>query len=181
MDIYVCPYTHLPIYLRSSKATVPDHVIKTIEHMNKTVQIQIWDTAGQDRFREPALSYYRGAVGVVLVYDVTEEKSFESLKYWIDRISANGESDAEIILVGNKIDMINQINVKQESAAELAKNHEIAYFQTSAKDSTNIDMAMKHLLTNIMNKEVLQEKIEFSANIRLGSTRPNNRQNSKCC
>jgi len=68
-----------------------DHVMKNIEHMNKTVKIQIWDTAGQDRFREPALQYYRGAVGIILVYDVTDKKSFENVDYWLNRIRENGD------------------------------------------------------------------------------------------
>ena len=158
-----------------------DHVKKNVEHLNKTVQIQIWDTAGQDRFREPALQYYRGAVGIVLVYDVTEAKSFEHVDYWINRIKENGESEGEIIMIGNKIDMINDINVDQEQAALLAKQHDIPYFQTSAKDATNIDMAIKNLLTNIIQNKKLEEKIDFKTNVRLGSTRPKKSKGEKCC
>lgn len=105
-----------------------DTVAKTIEHLNKTVQIQIWDTAGQDRFREPALSYYRGAVGIILVYDVSDPQSFQNLDYWIKRIQDNVDSEAEIILIGNKIDKINEVLVDQEQATLLAKNNDIAYF-----------------------------------------------------
>lgn len=88
-----------------------DHVAKNVEHLNKTVQVQIWDTAGQDRFREPALVYYRGAVGIILVYDVSEPQSFQNLDYWIKRVQEHVEKDAEIILIGNKIDKINEILV----------------------------------------------------------------------
>lgn len=89
-------------------------------------------------------------MGIVLVYDVTDRKSFENLNYWINRIKEKGESEAQIIMIGNKIDMINEILVDQEQATSLAKQHEIPYFQTSAKDATNIDMAIKTLLTNII-------------------------------
>ena len=88
-----------------------DHVAKNVEHLNKTVQVQIWDTAGQDRFREPALVYYRGAVGIILVYDVSEPQSFKNLDYWIKRMQEHVEKDAEIILIGNKIDKINEVLV----------------------------------------------------------------------
>ena len=63
-----------------------DFKIKTVEIDDKVVKLQIWDTAGQDRFREPALSYYRGAVGIILVYDVSDPQSFQNLDYWIKRI-----------------------------------------------------------------------------------------------
>ena len=88
-----------------------DHKIKNIEHMGKTVKIQIWDTAGQDRFRQLGESYYRGAAGIILVYDVTDIKSFENIDYWLNKIRTIGDIGSEMILCGNKIDMINEINV----------------------------------------------------------------------
>ena len=91
-----------------------DHKMKNIEHMQKSVRIQIWDTAGQDRFRYVGESYYRGAVGIILVYDVTDTKSYENIDYWLRKIKEIGDQDAEVILLGNKIDMINDINVDQE-------------------------------------------------------------------
>ena len=115
--------------------------------------------------------YYRGAVGIILVYDVSEPQSFQNLDYWIKRVQEHVEKDAEIILIGNKIDKINEILVDQENAAQLAQRSDIAYFQTSAKDSTNIEIAFKHLLTQIMNKEALREKIDYKANVRLHSTK----------
>ena len=73
--------------------------------------MQIWDTAGQERFREPALQYYQGAVGIALVYDVTDAKSYEHIEYWVQRVRQHCSADAEIIIIGNKIDMINDIVV----------------------------------------------------------------------
>ena len=67
-------------------------------------------------------------MGIILVYDVTDKKSFENLDYWLNRIKDNGEQDAEIILVGNKIEMINEIDVNQTEAADLAQKHKIQYF-----------------------------------------------------
>ena len=132
----------------------------------------MWDTAGQERFREPSLQYYRGAVGIILVYDVTEPRSFDNLAYWISRIRQNGDEAAEIILIGNKIDMINDILVDQEQAAQLAQQHNITYYQTSAKDATNLDIAFKNLLTLIIQNPALSEQIDFKNNIKIGLTRP---------
>ena len=80
-------------------------------HEGKNIKIEIWDTAGQERYRELALSYYKLAAGIVLCYDVTDPKSYENISYWLGKIHANGEVDTEIILLGNKIDMINDIAV----------------------------------------------------------------------
>lgn len=90
-------------------------------------------------------------MGIILVYDVTDSKSYENIDYWLKKIKEIGDQDAQLILLGNKIDMINEIHVDQEQAANLSKLHGIPYFQTSAKDATNLDMAIKQLLTNIMN------------------------------
>ena len=100
-----------------------DHVMKNIEHMNKSVKIQIWDTAGQDRFREPALQYYRGAVGIILVFDLTDEKSFANVDYWLNRIRENGDKGAELLLIGNKVDMINDFHVDRDGASKLAESY----------------------------------------------------------
>ena len=116
-----------------------DHKIKNIEHRGKGVKIEIWDTAGQERYRELALSYYKLAAGIVLVYDVTDPKSFENISYWLGKIQANGELDTEIILLGNKIDMMNDKQVDQEDAEKLANDNGIPYFEISAKDATNLD------------------------------------------
>lgn len=88
-----------------------DHKMKNIEHIGKSVKIQIWDTAGQDRYRQLALSYYKGAAGIILVYDVTDPISFQNISYWLGKIKENGDDQAEIILLGNKIDLINDIEV----------------------------------------------------------------------
>ena len=90
--------------------------------------MEIWDTAGQERYRELALSYYKLAAGIVLVYDVTDETSYENISYWLGKIQANGENDTEVILLGNKIDMINEKKVSETAAQKLAEERNIPYF-----------------------------------------------------
>ena len=87
----------------------------------------------------------------MLVYDVTDPKSFENISYWLGKIQANGELDTEIILLGNKIDMINDKQVKKEEAEKLASDNGIPYYEISAKDATNLDTAFKKLLDNVIN------------------------------
>lgn len=81
-----------------------DFKIRTIELDGKKIKLQIWDTAGQERFRTITTAYYRGAMGIMLVYDITNEKSFDNIKNWIRNIEENASADVEKMLLGNKCD-----------------------------------------------------------------------------
>lgn len=105
-----------------------DHKQKNIELMNHSVKMKIWDTAGQIRYRPLAHTYYKGAAGIVLVYDVTDHHSFANMSYWLDKIRENADPHSQIIMLGNKIDLINDIDVDQEGARKLAADHNIPYF-----------------------------------------------------
>lgn len=93
-----------------------DYKMKNIELGGKSVKIQIWDTAGQERYRTLTKAYYRGAAGIILVFDVTDPISFENVTYWLNKIKKHGDENAEILLLGNKIDLINDIAVQREEA-----------------------------------------------------------------
>lgn len=82
-----------------------DFKIRTIELDGKKIKLQIWDTAGQERFRTITTAYYRGAMGIMLVYDITQEKSFENIKNWIRNIEENASADVEKMLLGNKCEL----------------------------------------------------------------------------
>eukprot|EP00121_Abeoforma_whisleri_P006648 Awhi_evm1s6052 len=82
-----------------------DFKIRTIEMEGKKIKLQIWDTAGQERFRTITTAYYRGAMGIMLVYDVTSEKSFENISQWIKNIETHASDDVEKMILGNKCDM----------------------------------------------------------------------------
>jgi small GTP-binding protein len=100
---------------------------------------------------------------VVLVYDMTDPVSFNNVSYWLKKIKKHGDENVEIMLLGNKVDLFNEIQVSSDDAEILAKNNDIVNFETSAKDATNVDRAFKTLLTNIMNNEKLYDKIKIEA------------------
>ena len=113
----------------------------------------IWDTAGQVKFRPLAHNYYKEAAGIILVYDVTDQNSFQNMGYWLQKIRENADPYCKIIMLGNKVDLINEIVVDQEAARQFAVDNEIPYFQTSAKDGKNLDAAFKDLICSIMQNE----------------------------
>ena len=91
-----------------------DFKIRTIELDGKKIKLQIWDTAGQERFRTITTAYYRGAMGIMLVYDITNEKSFENIKNWIRNIEEHASADVEKMILGNKCDMNDRRQVRSD-------------------------------------------------------------------
>ncbi|MBN3301417.1 RAB8B protein, partial [Amia calva] len=97
-----------------------DFKIRTIELDGKKIKLQIWDTAGQERFRTITTAYYRGAMGIMLVYDITTEKSFENIKNWIRNIEEHASSDVERMILGNKCDMNDKRQVSKERGEKVS-------------------------------------------------------------
>jgi len=115
-----------------------DFKIKTIELDGKRIKLQIWDTAGQERFRTITTAYYRGAMGILLVYDVTDEQSFQNIRNWIRNIEQHAADNVDKILVGNKCDMISEKVVESARGQALADEYSIKFFETSAKSNINV-------------------------------------------
>uniref|UniRef100_V9IF95 Ras-related protein Rab-8A n=1 Tax=Apis cerana TaxID=7461 RepID=V9IF95_APICE len=134
-----------------------DFKIRTIELDGKKIKLQIWDTAGQERFRTITTAYYRGAMGIMLVYDVTNEKSFENIKNWIRNIEENASADVEKMLLGNKCELTEKRQVSKERGEQLAVEYGIKFMETSAKSSINVEEAFYTLARDIKAK---MEKIE---------------------
>ncbi|KAF3655880.1 Ras-related protein RAB1BV [Capsicum annuum] len=108
-----------------------DFKIRTIELEGKRIKLQIWDTAGQERFRTITTAYYRGAMGILLVYDVTDESSFNNIKNWIRNIEQHASDNVNKILVGNKADMDESKRAVPTSKGQaLADEYGIKYFET---------------------------------------------------
>eukprot|EP00347_Sterkiella_histriomuscorum_P020897 403336041 len=173
-----------------------DYKMKNIEFIGKSVKIQIWDTAGQERYRTLTKAYYKGAAGIILVFDVTDPVSFKNLEYWLKKIHKHADENVEIVLIGNKIDLVNDVQIQQDIANQIAQQKNIQYFEASAKDSYNVDMAFKTLLSNIINNQGLQDKITQQDNnkgiginnlgqLRLGQMKnkyqSQKNDKSKCC
>merc|ERR1712166_432399 len=117
-----------------------DFKIRATELDGKKIKLQIWDTAGQERFRTITQAYYRGAMGILLVYDVTDEKSFQNIRSWMRNIEQHANTEVVKVLLGNKCDMKQKRAVKHEEGENLAKEYGIDFFETSAKDKINIDL-----------------------------------------
>lgn len=129
-----------------------DFKIRTIELDGKKIKLQIWDTAGQERFRTITTAYYRGAMGIMLVYDITNEKSFDNIRNWIRNIEEHASRDVEKMILGNKCDMNDKRQVSKEKGEQLAIEHGIKFMETSAKASINVEEAFFTLARDIKTK-----------------------------
>jgi len=129
-----------------------DFKIRTIDLDGKRIKLQIWDTAGQERFRTITSSYYRGAHGIIVVYDVTEQKSFDSIQKWLQEIDTFAGPTVTKLLVGNKCDLDSQRVIQTPKGEELAKSLGIPFIETSAKTTKNVEEAFLRLTRNIRDK-----------------------------
>ena len=131
---------------------------KIIEIEDKKIRLQIWDTAGQERFRNVTKSYFQSSQGLVLVYDITDRESFEKLNFWVDNIKNFAPENAKFILVGNKCDLANERKVSYEEGENYAKKFNIKFFESSAKDGTNVNELFFYLANEIYQDEKTKEK-----------------------
>ncbi|XP_064471710.1 ras-related protein Rab-8A-like isoform X2 [Ornithodoros turicata] len=134
-----------------------DFKIKVIEIDGKKVKLQIWDTAGQERFRTITTAYYRGAMGIMLVYDVTKETTFENIKTWIRNTDEHASADVEKMILGNKCDRNDIRQVSKERGEKLAIEHGIKFMETSAVSSINVEEAFRTMARDI--KEKMEKKL----------------------
>ena len=118
-----------------------DFKIKIINLENKLIKLQIWDTAGQERFRTITKTYYKGAHGIILTYDVTDQNSFKNIRNWIKQIEANAQTNVRKVLVGNKCD---------EEGKKLADDFGMHFFETSAKTNQNVSEVFTFLTKEIL-------------------------------
>ena len=128
-----------------------DFQIKNLEMNSKKIRLQIWDTAGQERFRNIAKNYFQSSDGFVIVYDIANLESFQTLDYWVEEIKSNYQELSKMILVGNKCDIIQERQVKKEEGKEYAKKKNMKFYEVSAKDGTNVNKAFDTLLKDILN------------------------------
>lgn len=118
-----------------------DFRFRTVKIEKKTVKLQIWDTAGQERFRTITSAYYRGADGIILVYDVTSADSFDHVNDWLKEVNRYASEGTCKLLVGNKSDRTSDKVVSAEKAKEFADELGIAFLETSAKSAKNVEEA----------------------------------------
>jgi len=118
----------------------------------KQIKLQIWDTAGQESFRSITRSYYRGAAGALLVYDITRRETFNHLTNWLEDAKTHANSNMTIILVGNKSDLDHRRTVTYEEGEKFAKDHGLIFLETSAKTAANVEEAFINTAKKIYEK-----------------------------
>lgn len=126
---------------------------KVLEVDDFKIKLQIWDTAGQERFRSISHAYYRDAHALFLLYDVTNKQSFDNISAWLAEINEYAEDDIVIMLIGNKCDMAAERQVRREDGEIVAQQFGVDFFETSAKTSTNIDLAFQTIARNLKSKK----------------------------
>ncbi|EDR22979.1 hypothetical protein, conserved [Entamoeba dispar SAW760] len=179
-----CENTFEPVYISTVGVDFKPKVIKV---GNKTVKMQLWDTAGQDRFRNITASYYRGTQGVLIVYDVTDRASFDKVSSWFTEVRDRTENDPPvIILVGNKTDLMDHAAVKQEAVEQLARQlGGVQTFTCSAKDGSGIDEVFNALTQAIISKVgCAPGKKEDPSVVQLGGksgSQPAQKSEGGCC
>ena len=136
-----------------------DFFMKSITIGDKSIKLQLWDTAGTEKFRSITTGYYRGADAAFVVFDLSSKSSFKSLNEWIESYYKFSNPDVEknVILIGNKCDLVDKREVTNEEIEKFIKDNNINYFETSAKEGKNIDETFlfiaEKLMTQYANKE----------------------------
>lgn len=139
------------------------------------VRLQIWDTAGQERFRTITNAYFRGANGIMVVYDVTSTPSFNHVHKWMKDISNMAPLNVPVILIANKADNNRYREISKEDGEVLAEHYNIPFFEVSARSGLNVELAFNELI-----KMLMEQKEEYERKgITLSS--PNKNRRIKCC
>ena len=166
-----------------------DFFMKSIDVGEKSIKLQLWDTAGTEKFRSITTGYYRGANAAFVVFDLTSKPSFDCLGEWIENYYkfSNPDSEKNVVLIGNKSDLVDKREVTQEEIEKFAKDNHIMYFETSAKTGTNIDECFYFIAEKLVkefenkdNEQVKRKDVISSDNLKqntvvlIGG-------NKKCC
>ena len=139
-----------------------DFKIKTFDIDEKKIKMQIWDTAGQERFKNIIASYYRGAHGILLIFDVTDKDSFKNLSNWLIEIEKNASKNVLKVLIGNKCDLEEKRVISINQGKEFADTYGLKYIETSAKKNLNVTEAFETLGRELMaasaEKKIIKQK-----------------------
>ena len=177
----------------NSKSTVGVELgIKFLKIKNTNTKIQIWDTAGQERYQAITSAYFRGSDGCFIVYDITNERSFNNIEKWYEKVHENNDKDIPIIIVGNKCDLEDERKVPTDKGREKAQNLDCAFYETSALKAINIEQIFEELVNTIYDKtggnkndeEIEIEIISEKKGVNLKSENKDNEENNNkvgCC
>ncbi|WOL04722.1 hypothetical protein Cni_G13444 [Canna indica] len=135
-----------------SKSTIGvEFATRTLEIEGKTIKAQIWDTAGQERYRAITSAYYRGAVGALLVYDITKKQTFDNVQRWLRELRDHADSNIIVMMVGNKSDLKHLRAVSDTEGQTFAEKEGLSFLETSALESLNVEKAFQTVLSEIFH------------------------------
>lgn len=134
------------------------------------MKAQIWDTAGQERYRAITSAYYRGAVGALLVYDITKRQTFDNVQRWLRELRDHADSNIVIMMAGNKSDLSHLRAVSEDDGQSLAEREGLSFLETSALEATNIEKAFQTILTEIYH--IVSKKALAAQEAAVGSNLP---------
>ena len=159
-----------------------DFKTKQIELDDHSIKMQIWDTAGHEKFRTITTSYYKSAQAIIILYDITQKSSFDHIRNWITEIDKFGKQGVLKVIVGNKLDLENNRKISKEDAENLALKYGVKLWEVSAKDNTNIEEMFIDTIKTLLekNSKIISESSSMGNNIKL-SKNIKNKKNKKCC
>ena len=127
---------------------------RTIELDGAQIKLEIWDTAGYSRYRTITSAFYRGATGIIVTYNATEEESYASVPYWTDHVKETARSDVKLMLVGTHGDCTDEKTVYHDAAQDFARKTSIPFLEVSSKDGTNVELAFMTLVATIHQSQL---------------------------
>ncbi|KAF8937824.1 small GTPase [Dissophora ornata] len=145
----VSRFTRNEFNLESKSTIGVEFTTRSIQVDAKTIKAQIWDTAGQERYRAITSAYYRGAVGALLVYDIAKHATYENVGRWLKELRDHADTNIVIMLVGNKSDLRHLRAVPTDEAKQFATENGLSFIETSALDSSNVELSFQRILTEI--------------------------------
>ena len=161
-----------------------DFKIKTFEIDSQKVKMQIWDTAGQERFKNIIASYYRGAHGILLLYDVTDKDSFKNLSNWLIEIEKNASKNVLKVLIGNKSDLEEKRVISFNQGKEFADTYGLKFIETSAKKNLNVNEAFETLGRELMAASADKKTVNQKQNKKISVVKAvdlSTKQSLTCC
>ena len=159
-----------------------DFKTKQIELDDHSIKMQIWDTAGHEKFRTITTSYYKSAQAIIILYDITQKSSFDHIRNWITETDKFGKQGVLKVIVGNKLDLENNRKISKEDAENLALKYGLKLWEVSAKDNTNIEEMFVDTIKKLLkkNSKIISESSSMGNNIKLNKN-IKNKKNKKCC
>ena len=178
-------------FLEDSKATVGvEFGSKLFIQQGHKIKAQIWDTAGQEKYKAITSAYYKGSKGALVIYDITQKETFANIEKWVNDLKCKGDPKITIIIIGNKSDLEEKRQISKEQGEEKAKSFGCAFLETSAFSGDNIEKAFEMMVKEIYDKftsdiggddEEELDSNEKGEDLKLENVNPDNNEKKKCC